>query len=170
MQSFESFKASRSKMDPSARKMSEYQWQQAYAAFKRVRGYQSEASEEKAEAPVETRKTPVGNSLLLAVRQNTAYGRQRALVEWIFYGAIVVLVLLFLLQLGSGFTVTQMVKDAAGNPRSVQVIEWGLLLVSFLQLVFKVGLLYLSRQLVQVLIDIPDLALYQSSGGDRMKG
>ena len=30
------------KIDPSARKMSNYQWEQAYAAYKRVRGHRND--------------------------------------------------------------------------------------------------------------------------------
>ena len=37
MEDFESFKASRVKMDPSSRQMTDYQWKQSYAAYQTAR-------------------------------------------------------------------------------------------------------------------------------------
>ncbi|MGB0343832.1 MAG: hypothetical protein ACPGGJ_00425 [Coraliomargarita sp.] len=161
MRSFESFKASRMKMDPSARKMSDYQWQQAYAAYKRVRGHRTEESEEANDSTTAS-KPRVESAMLLAVRQSTAYQVERKWVDRIFAVSLAVILLSFFLGLGSGFTATRLIEDAAGNMRSVNAVQWGLLLASVFHLVFELGIAVLLRHLAHVCIDIPDIALFQA--------
>lgn len=161
MRSFESFKASRMKMDPSARKMSDYQWEQAYAAYKRVRGYRSEEADE-AEGSREAPEPRPEGALLAAVRHATAYRRERKWVNGVFLAAITLIFLFFLLELGGGFVAARLVEDAAGNMRSVNAVQWGLLLAAVLKLVLNLSITVLLRHLAHVWIDIPDIALFQS--------
>ena len=133
------------KMDPSARKMSNYQWEQAYAAYKRVRGHRNDDKKETGES-VEVSQRMSDDERLLVLRQNTVYHRARKYVDWVFFIALVFIVLVFLVAmfkvLSSGFFV--------------------FFLVSTVQLIFSLGLAVLLRELVHVLIDIPDIALAKS--------
>ena len=133
------------KMDPSARKMSNYQWEQAYAAYKRVRGHRNDDKKETGESGVALQGMSDDDRLLI-LRQNTAYHRARKYVDWVFFTALAFIVLVFLVAmfevLSSGF--------------------FGFFLVSIVQLIFSLGLAVLLRELVHVLIDIPDIALAKS--------
>lgn len=142
MRSFESFKASRMKMDPSARTMSNHQWEQAYTAYKRVRGHQKKDTQESTESSEVSPRLPLDDRLLV-LRQNTAYPQARKYVDWVFFSALAYIVIVFLV------TVYQALADN----------YLGMLLVSLIKLVFSLGLSVLLRELAHVWIDIPDIAL-----------
>lgn len=137
MKSFDEFKESREKMDPSARKMNEHQWEQAYEAYQRVRGRGQSVEESTAE---DSRSLPTGRrrsnggkqttQLRHLVRGRTAYANERRTVDTLYWVAVAVLVLIFLAQLGTVFTTVMMVRDIGDAPtggmQSVRVIQWGL--------------------------------------------
>ncbi len=156
MDDFESFKASREKMDPTSRKMSEQQWKQAYVAHCHARGRVSGrgVSESKAKTVKKRRKSSAGRGmhrpsnvselgqLRHVVREQSAYADLRLIVDilsWIAVGLVI------LVGVVSIFFYTSV-------PAS---------LVAILSAVVKVIVIVLARLLIQVLIDIPDIALYR---------
>ena len=132
------------KMDPSSRKMSDYQWEQAYAAYKRVRGHSSGESKDGGQTE-ESDPRPVGNNRLRKFRQNTAYAKERKYVDRFFYVSLaLILIRLFLTIAGSYLG-----------------IYMGEVVFVFLQSVFFAGVAVLIRYLAHVFLDIPDIALQQ---------
>ena len=176
MRSFESFKASREKMDPSARKMTDYQWRQAYAAYRRVRGY-APAEEEGASGPhlKENRLTfsrlqsARKSGLIGAVRQATAYSRERILLDGISILSAVIFILLFLFEAGTGFSASLLVEDGSGNMQTIHSIRWGFVLASSLILLMQLGATLLLHSLIHLLIDIPDIMVFQSNQREKEK-
>ncbi len=151
MKDFETFKESREKMDPSAKKMTDHQWQQAYAAYcssrQRVRG--SDRGSAKAER-ASTRRSrserrtasyanPV-NQLKSRIRAESAYADVRMVVDllaWVAIGLIV---------LAGG---VKLVYYTAASAALVAILSAGLQVLSVIVL----------RLLLHVVIDIPDIAL-----------
>lgn len=158
MDDLESFKASREKMDPTARKMTEHQWKQAYAAHRNARervsgsGSSSEGKVKKrrhsnTSAPVRGSHRPsiVSELGLLrhTVRERSAYADLRLIADILAWVAIVVIVLAGVLTLFYYTSVPAILASLLGT--CVQVIG-----------------IVVARLLVQVLIDIPDIALYRA--------
>lgn len=161
MKTFEDFKASREKMDPSTRKLSEHQWGQAYAAYRSAREHRrSSSSPSGRQSRRRSVSTPSASSsasgmhapstvsasgaLKARVRAESAYADQRLLVNvlsWVILGAIVIATVLQAMVLA--------VPSAVG----------AVLLVGVVQALVVVVL----RLLIHVLIDIPDVALYRAS-------
>ncbi len=156
MDDFETFKASREKMDPTSRKMSEHQWKQAYAAYRSARERVSGGSSEgkgkkrrhaKTSAPARGAHAPSSVSELglirRAVRDQSAYADLRLIIDILAWIAIAVVALAGVLTLLYYTSVAASVVSILGALAQVIGIVVG-------------------RLLVQVLIDIPDIALYRS--------
>jgi len=165
MKTFEEFVADREKMDPSAQKMSEHQWQQAYVAYRssrqRVRKKQSQS---KTESSSSVTRAPEGGelrqrskqdraprrndyrseskSIRSRVRQSSAYSDVRVIVDVLFWVAIAVIIASTLLKMLLGIGVLTLLS---------YLIEGAL----------GVIVLFVLKLLAQVFIDIPDTALYQ---------
>lgn len=162
MEDLESFKEARLKMDPTARKMSAGQWKRAYEAHleakKRVgngrhdspdsydgsgsskegRGTSSRASRRRFSG---RQKGDMG-SLRKRVREQSAYSDLRLIIDVLAWIAIAVVVLTALVPLFSNMPV----------PVS---------LLAVLNAAIGVIAVIVVRLLVQVLIDLPDIALYR---------
>lgn len=157
MKNFEEFKASREKMDPSARKMSEHQWGQAYAAYcssrENARGGRSSSSKSGASQRrrSSTQSSASGmhapstvsasGALKARVRAESAYADLRLIVNvisWVILGAIVIIAILQ----GVLFS----------SPAATGVV----LLSGAIQALVVIVL----RMILHVIIDIPDVALY----------
>lgn len=155
MDDFDTFKANREKMDPSSRKFSDRQWQKAYAAYRRSR---ERVNETKSPArPDDASKgrrsadqsrasysgsghSPLG-ALRKEVRQNSAYGDLRLVVDVLAWVAIGLFVL-------------------TGAVRLVYYTNTNAALVALLVASSQViGVIFL-RLLVHVIVDIPDIALH----------
>lgn len=157
MDDFETFKASREKMDPTSRKMSEHQWQQAYKAYRKARKRVSGSSSDSGE-PLKKRTRSKSKSagsgvqsasgfadssrLRRLVRDQSAYADLRLMVDilaWVAIGVVILagVVIIF-------YSTSVPVALASLLSRSVQVIG-----------------IIVARLLIQVLIDIPDIALYR---------
>ncbi|HBR94558.1 MAG TPA: hypothetical protein DEA90_10380 [Opitutae bacterium] len=164
MDDFDSFKASREKMDPSARKMSERQWQQAYVAYRNTRervvsaGERSSEARSGASSKKRLRSGSSGKSagrgahqpssaselaqLRHLVREKSAYADLRLIIDilaWVAIAVALVAGVLTLLFYTSVLTA----------------------LVSVLSIAMQVICIVVVRLLVQVLIDIPDIGLYR---------
>lgn len=155
MDDFDTFKGKREKMDPSSRKFSDRQWRKAYAAYQRSRKRVNEVkSSEKSEDAPKRRKSSAkrgasrrgaGHSPLSGlrreVRENSAYGDLRLVVDVLAWVAIGLFVLTGAVKL---------IYYTNSNAALVAV------LVAASQVV---GVVFL-RLLVHVIIDIPDIALF----------
>jgi hypothetical protein len=128
--------------------MTDHQWQQAYAAYKRVRGHRTEEEEggSVSESAAVVPQSPA-NTLLRSIRQNTAYRQARQLVDRIFYFSLLFIVLFFLIAVFGTFV----------------GLQFGVLLLALPQLAFSLAMAFLLRQLAHVVIDIPDIALQKAS-------
>lgn len=154
MDDFDTFKASREKIDPTSRKFSERQWQKAYAAYcnsrKRVTGKTSTQSGESSRRQkksgregtkhVSSYRNPVAG-LRNELRQNSAYSDLRLLLDLLAWIAIGVVVL-------------------AGVLKLAYYTDLSLSLAALLDTAVKVIGIVLLRLLAHVIIDIPDIALY----------
>lgn len=160
MDDFDTFKASREKMDPSSRKFSESQWQDAYAAYRSSRkrlsgGGRSESGNsskrrKKSSREGVARSAPSQNpiaDLRNEVRQNSAYSDLRMMLDMLAWIAIGVAVVAAALKLAY-YTNT---SAALG---------------SIMDAVFKIIAVVVSRLLAHVVIDIPDIALRNRLHGD----
>jgi hypothetical protein len=144
MDSFEDFKLSREKMDPSSRKLSEHQWNQAYAAYlksrERVSGIDNGTRKRGTHAPSNLSELGL---LRRTVRDQSAYADLRLIVNYLAWLAIVLVILATIVSLfyytSSSASIVVLLKAA------LQVI----------------GIVIL-RLLSQVLIDIPDIALFRA--------
>jgi Flp pilus assembly protein TadB len=161
MDDFETFRTSREKMDPSSRKLSEQQWQQAYSAYcssrERVgvagkstssgsgsgkkRRQSKKTSSEHASSRSGSRLTTA--DLRQRVREQSAYAELRMLVNFLAWGAIVVFILIAVVSMSFYTSVSA----------ALVALLWG---------VAQVIGVSAARLLVQVLIDLPDIALYRS--------
>ncbi|MEO0509530.1 MAG: hypothetical protein AAF065_06700 [Verrucomicrobiota bacterium] len=159
MDDFETFKATRVKMDPSSHKMSEKQWQQAYTAYrssrKRVAGSTSSTSSKSKRRRRTTSSSPAprvshkpssiapSNQLRNEVRLRSAYTDLRLLVDvlsWVVLGVVVL----------------------AAAVKLVYYTNISVALVALLDAVVWVVAVFGLRLLVHVIIDIPDIALYKA--------
>ncbi len=161
MKDFESFKESRSKVDPSARNLSDQKWQQAYAAYRKARKRVGRSQETPLDESVSggdgvgsrkgrrsrRKSQAVDRSflnprqvLIEQIRANSAYAELRMLVDtlaWVAIGLILVsLVIKF-------FVFTAVL---------------GLLIALFGALLQFIGVLAV-RKLFQILFDVADLAI-----------
>lgn len=154
MEDLEAFKESRVKMDPSSRKLTDHQWQQAFEAHQRARGRLSgggEGSSRKRRRSsskshsARGQHQPSSQSALGAlrhtVRQQSAYRDLRLVVDILFWTGIALVVLAAVLSL-TYYTSTVAI---------VALLEG---LVTVIAIVFV-------RLLFHVIIDIPDIALYR---------
>lgn len=156
MEDLESFKEARLKMDPTARKMSAGQWQRAYEAHQRAKervGSSRRDGEDSSDGggiPKRraSRRGATGRrggdmgSLRQRVREQSAYSDLRLIVDILAWLAIGVVVL------------TALVPLFFNTPIPVS-------LVAVLNAVIGVISIIVARLLVQVLIDIPDIALFR---------
>ncbi len=165
MKSFEEFIESRQKMDPSARKMTERQWEQAYAAYRSSRERSRSGTGDSPASGASTSKTRRRRSevsgvrgmhgpstvsdleiLKLRIRKQSAYADLRLTIDVLAWVAIAVVIVIALLSMSAGFNVYTMLTALVGGGLNVLVV----CVVKFL---------------VQVIIDIPDIALYQTLAG-----
>ena len=163
MEDFESFKASRIKMDPSSRQMTDHQWKQSYAANQsaRERVGAGSGSEGKVIKRKKSRSTSsfdpndslrgsqqssvvsdLGN-LRQVVRQQSAYSDLRLVIDILAWVSIAVFILIAVVSM---FFYT----SAAGA------------IISLLWAGIRIIGVVVARLLVHVLVDIPDIALHQS--------
>jgi len=155
MDDFETFKASREKMDPSTRKMSDHQWQQAYAAYRssreRVSGGGSSASGESsgrrrrrssssADSHTPSTQSPAAQ-IRNEVRASSAYSDLRVIVDVLAWVAVGVVIL-------------------AAAVKLLYFTNISVALVALLEAVVSVIAVIGLRLLVHVIIDIPDVALH----------
>lgn len=161
MDDFDTFKASREKMDPSSRKMSDRQWQKAYAAYRSARervggsggSDSSGKSRRRAKASASASSSAHGShglsggselgQLRRVVRDQSAYADLRLIVDILAWIAIGIVVLAAVVTLFYYTSVPASIVSLLGA--AVQVIG-----------------IVLARLLVQVFIDIPDIALHRS--------
>jgi hypothetical protein len=163
MKSFEDFKTSREKMDPSTRKLSEHQWGQAYAAYcsarENSRGGRSSAAKDGSQrkrssnhpsaAGMHGPSTRSASGALRAhVRAESAYADLRLIVDllsWVILATILIITILqamlFSLPVATG--------------------------VALLSGAIKAMTVVVLRLVVHVIIDIPDVALYRASEAQR---
>lgn len=161
MKDFETFKESRFKVDPSARNLSEQQWQQAYVAYRKSRkrvGRSQETLSDDSVSGVDSKRSRNGQRsrrkgeaadrsflntrhlLIEQIRANSAYAELRMLVDtlaWVATG----LVLLGLVIKFYFFSAVLGLLTA--------------LFAGILQLIA----VFAVRKLFQVLLDIGDLAI-----------
>ena len=154
MDAFEDFKLSREKMDPSSRKLSEHHWNQAYAAYlksrervsgidngtRKSRNVRNKISKRGTHSPSNLSEMGL---LRLTVRDQSAYSDLRLIVNYLAWLAIVLVILATFVSLfyytSSSASIVVLLKAA------LQVL----------------GIVIL-RLLSQVLIDIPDIALFRA--------
>jgi len=152
MKDFDEFKASREKMDPSARKMTDRQWKQAYTAYRRTRerrrgsGRRHSSEEERGGGGTEParRSAREGDrrSLRERVRADSAYSEVRLAVDLLSWIALAVIA-------ANVFAVFLYITS--------QAAFFSVLLESGLKAVAVVAL----RMLAHVVVDIPDITLFR---------
>lgn len=153
MDDFDTFKASREKIDPSSRKFSERQWQKAYSAYRSSRERVKEGgASQSGHAPERHRSSSRGGStyrssaqnptaiLRSEVRSNSAYSDLRLIVDLLAWIAIGLLVL-------------------TGGVKLFYYTNAPVALAAVLDVVTMVVGVVVLRLLAQVVIDIPDIAL-----------
>ena len=153
MKSFEDFKTSRERMDPSTKKMNDRQWEKAYAAYcssrERVRKTRASAAHRRSSGGAESNTgydagspTHGGTAALRdRVRQQSAYADVRMIVNilvWVMMGATVILAVLQMATYTSPVAASAALLGAA-----IRIL--GLLII---------------KLILNVIIDIPDTALY----------
>jgi hypothetical protein len=164
MKTFEEFQASREKMDPSTRKLSEHQWGQAYAAYcsSRENARGAHSSRSKGGAPRRRSSTKssgqgmhapstlsASGALKAHVRAESAYADLRLIVNllsWVILGAIVIVAIL------------QGVSYSSPAATGVALLSGAIKALSVVVL----------RLIAQVIIDIPDVALYRASEAQKV--
>ena len=163
MEDFESFKASRMKMDPSSRQMTDHQWKQSYAANQsaRERVGAGSGSEDKVNKRQKSKSTnssdpksslrgsqqssavsDLGN-LRQVVRQQSAYSDLRLVIDILAWVSIAVFILI---------AVVSMFFYTSAVGAIISLLWAGLQIVGVV----------VARLVVHVLVDIPDIALHQS--------
>ena len=163
MEDFESFKASRLKMDPSSRQMSDHQWKQSYAANqsarervgavldseavvnKRQKLKSSNASDLKSSLRASQRLGAVSDlsNLRRVVRQQSAYSDLRLIIDILAWVSIAVFIMIAVVT-------TFFTTSATGA------------IISLLWAGIHIIGVVVARLIVHVLVDIPDIALRQS--------
>lgn len=162
MKTFEAFKASREKIDPTTRKMNSHQWEQAYAAYRSARERVGKAKQEDARSSFERRRSaPAGShrptalsataALRREVRAQSAYAEARSLVNAFCWLAIASSVLTALLKFAF----------YAGADSQMLALVTG---------AFRVFIVLVVKYLAQILIDLPDIALYRCVQETRDRG
>lgn len=162
MDDFEAFKATREKMDPTSRKMSDHQWKQAYEAHQRAKGRVSSGGHSESSSKRRRRRSSgqsstargqhqpssvsKGGVLRSVVRQQSAYKDLRLIIDLLAWLAIAVVVL------GAIVSLFYYTSVAAA-------------LVAILGGLLEVVIIVIARLLIQVVIDIPDIALYNATRG-----
>ena len=154
MDDFETFKASREKMDPSTRKMSDHQWQQAYAAYRSSRERLSGGGSPSGESSGRRRRRSASSAgfhtpstltpaaqLRNEVRASSAYSDLRLLVDVLAWVAVGVVML-------------------AAAVKLLYFTNISVALVALLEAVIGVIAIIGLRLLVHVIIDIADIALH----------
>lgn len=159
MKTFEEFVASREKIDPSTKSMTEHQWVQAYSAYcssrERLReGRQKtrvkSGSEEKSKSSSRQhsrglhRPSSISDTALLKtrIREQSAYSDLRLIIDVLAWVAIAVIIVIALLGIVAGFNFYSSLSA---------LVVGGL----------NVLLVFVVKFLIQVIIDIPDIALYR---------
>lgn len=159
MDDFETFKVSREKIDPSARKFSQAQWDKAYAAYRSSRERVKEAtgsthadkghdsskrrkngSRGYSSGNFSTTQSPLAD-LRNEVRHKSAYSDLRMMIDllaWIALGLVVL----------------------SGALKLLYYTNVPAALVAILEAVILVVLVVALRLLAHVIIDIPDIALH----------
>ena len=156
MKNFEDFKEHRLRIDPTTKKFADYQWEQAYAAYRRTRENRA-SKRENSESP--RRRTHMTDGAQASsrlgglrehIRSQTAYLELRMMVDTLVWAAIGVVVLAGLISI--------FVSASGGGAISVS-----LMVMAFLRAALQVIAIFAIRLLVHVLIDIPDIALYRTA-------
>jgi hypothetical protein len=159
VEDLESFKEARLKMDPTARKMSADQWKRAFDAHLRAkervhggrRDSQESAGSSKEGRGRSNRASRHGfsghrgadpSAVRQRVREESAYSDLRLIVDILAWLAIAVVIL------------TALVPLFFNTPIPVS-------LVALLNAMIGVISVIVARLLIQVLIDVPDIALYR---------
>jgi hypothetical protein len=158
MDDFDTFKASREKIDPSARKFSKRQWDKAYAAYRSSRERVMEGKSDQSDqsdnghSSKRRRSSSRGSStyrssgqsfpanLRSEVRHKSAYSDLRMMVDLLAWIAIALVVLVGALKL-------------------VYYTNVSVALVAILEAVIMVIAVVALRLLAHVVIDVPDIAL-----------
>ncbi len=153
MDDFDTFKASREKIDPSARKFTQRQWQKAYSAYcssrervKEVTSTKTVDSSRRAKSPSRSGSAYGGggrnhpSKLRAEVRNDSAYAEVRTTVDVLAWVAIGLTVLAAVIKLVY-YT----------NPSAA--------LVAILQAATFAVIVFALRLLAHAVIDIPDIAL-----------
>lgn len=163
MEDFESFKASRLKIDPSSREMTDHQWKQSYAANRSARervGISSDsersgngrrksklANSPDSESLVRGSQRPSTvsgpSNLRQVVRQQSAYADLRLIIDVLAWIAIAFFLMIAVISM---FFYTS-------APVAIMALLW-----AGVQIIGVV----VARLLVHVVVDIPDIALHQS--------
>lgn len=163
MKSFEDFRTSREKMDPSTRKLSEHQWGQAYAAYcsarENSRGGRSSAAKDGSPRRRSSNHSSAagmhGPSALSAsgalkahVRAESAYADLRLIVDLLSWVILATILIITILQ-----AMLFSLPAATG--------------VALLSGAIKALAVVVLRLVVHVIIDISDVALYRASVAQR---
>ena len=143
MKDFEEFKASRLAKDPTTRKYTRDQWEKAYAAYQRSRGGRGDGEGGGSGA---RRPGPSPESELHAVRAATAYAQTRSLITLLFWIAVAVIAVAFLIR-------AAIIIDNEGALIAVVVSGFNAALSVVVALVL--------RLLAEVLVDLSDTGLYR---------
>jgi len=159
MKSFEEFIESRKQMDPSTSKLSDHQWGQAYKAYvssrERLRDGSSAGGADKSSQSARRKSRRKGSSgmhqpsassesteLKRKVRSESAYSDLRLIVDVLAWVAIAVIAMTALLSVMVAFDVYTALTA---------------LVLTGLYIIF----VFVGKFLIQVIIDIPDIALYR---------
>ncbi len=161
MKSFEEFVESRRKIDASTQKMTEQQWKQAYAAYRssreRVREGRGESSRASSGTSSKRRRRSEAQSSLglhepsalselsvlkKRVREQSAYEDLRLIVDVLAWVAVAVLIGSALLRTFSGYDVYFAIAELARGGLGVIAV-------------------FVLKFLLQVLMDLSDIALYR---------
>lgn len=155
MDDFEAFKTSREKIDPTSRKMTDHQWQQAYDAYRISRERVGEgkpikgdgSSKRRSSSSKRAKSSPtVAHSPIVQlrneVRQSSAYSDLRMMIDllaWIAIGVIIVTAAVKLVYFTNGSVALVAILNAATQVIAAVVI----------------------RMIIHVVIDIPDIAMHE---------
>ena len=163
MEDFETFKASRLKIDPSSREMTDHQWKQSYAANLSARervgisldseGRSNKRRKSKSVNPSDTENLIRGlqrpsavsgqNNLRQVVRQQSAYADLRQIIDILACVAIALFVIIAVISM----------FFSTSAPLAIMSLLWAGIQI--------IGVI-VARLLVHVVLDIPDIALHQS--------
>ena len=163
MEDFETFKASRLKIDPSSREMTDHQWKQSYAANRSARervgissdseGKSNKRRKSKSANPSDAESLIRGSqrpstvsgpsNLRQLVRQQSAYADLRLMIDILAWVAIAFFLMIAVISM---FFYTS-------APVAIISLLW-----AGVQIIGVV----VARLLVHVVVDIPDIALHRS--------